>query len=69
MSTFAKLKPTSAKIMLGIDSKETPMVTGIYAKNIREAARRIYLRERNSTDRKIAARSAKIQKEYNAVWK
>ena len=57
------------KIMLGIDSKETPIVTGIYAKNIREAARRVYLREQNRADKKIAARSATVKKEYNAVWK
>lgn len=55
--------------MLGIDSKETPVVTGVYAMNIRDAARRSYLRKKNSVDRKISARSAKIQKEYNAVWK
>ena len=55
--------------MLGIDSKETPIVTGVYAMNIRKAAHRAYLHKQNSVERKIAARSAKIQKEYNAIWK
>ena len=57
------------KTMLGIDSNETPVVTGVYAERIRKAARRAFLHERNNNDRMIAARSAKIRKEYNAVWK
>ncbi len=55
--------------MLGIDSKETPVVSGIYAKNIRDAVRRVYEGQYNEADKKVAARSASIKKEYDAVWK
>ena len=56
-------------IMLGIDSKETPVVTGTYAENIREAIRRAHLGHFNDSDREIAARSASVKREYDAVWK
>lgn len=55
--------------MLGIDSKETPIVTGAYAKNIRKALRRVRMGQYNDSDLKIAARSASIKNEYEAVWK
>jgi len=55
--------------MLGIDSKETPIVTGTYADNLREALRRVRLGQYNDTDQKIAARSASVKHEYDAVWK
>lgn len=55
--------------MLGIDSKETPVVTGIYADEIREAVRRAYQGQLNEADRKVAARSASIKQEYDAVWR
>lgn len=67
--TFAPDKTIIQNNMLGIDSNETPVVTGVYAERIRKAAHRAFLHERNSKDEKIAARSAKIRKEYNAVWK
>lgn len=67
--TFAPDKTIILNNMLGIDSNETPVVTGVYAERIRKAAHRAFLHERNSKDEKIAARSAKIRKEYNAVWK
>jgi len=55
--------------MLGIDSKETPIVTGTYAEEIRETVRRAHMGQLNDSDRKIAARSASVKKEYDAVWK
>ena len=55
--------------MLGIDSKETPVVTGIYAEEIREAVKRAHLGQLNDADKNIAARSASVKKEYDAVWK
>ncbi|MBR1687176.1 MAG: hypothetical protein IJ710_01430 [Prevotella sp.] len=55
--------------MLGIDNKETPVVTGAYADEIREAARRAYQGLKNESDKNIADRSARILQEYNAVWK
>lgn len=55
--------------MLGMDSKETPMVTGSYAKEIREAMRRVQTRQLSDAEKEIAARSAKISREYDAVWK
>jgi len=55
--------------MLGIDSKETPVVTGAYADEIREAVRRAYQGQINESDRDIADRSARILQEYHAVWK
>jgi hypothetical protein len=57
------------KDMLGIDSKETPIVTGVYADEIREAVRRAHLGQFIDSDRKVAARSASIKQEYDAVWK
>lgn len=55
--------------MLGIDSRETPMVTGMYADEIRESVRRVHQGVLNETDHRIAARSASIRQEYDAVWK
>ena len=55
--------------MLGIDSKETPVVTGTYAKDIREAVRRVRQGLLSDSDMQIAARSASVKKEYNAIWK
>lgn len=55
--------------MLGIDSKETPIVTGAYADEIREAVRRAHQGQLTEADQKIAARSASIKQEYDAVWK
>ena len=55
--------------MLGIDSKETPIVTGAYADEIREAVRRAHQGQLTEADRKVAARSASIKQEYDAVWK
>jgi cellobiose-specific phosphotransferase system component IIA len=55
--------------MLGIDSKETPIVTGAYADEIREAVRRAYQGQFNEADKKVAARSDSIKQEYDAVWK
>lgn len=55
--------------MLGIDSKETPVVTGTYADEIREAVRRAHQGQFNEADLKVAARSASIKQEYDAVWK
>lgn len=60
---------TILKIMLGMDSKETPVVTGSYAQEIREAVRRVQTGQLSETERKIAARSTKISHEYEAVWK
>lgn len=54
--------------MLGMDSKETPVVTGRYAQEIREAVRRVHTGQLTDIERKIAARSTKISHEYNAVW-
>jgi len=54
--------------MLGIDSKETPIVTGTYADEIRKAVRRVHQGQLNDEDRQIAARSASIRHEYEAVW-
>ena len=56
-------------VMLGIDSKETPVVTGIYAEEVRDALRRVHLGLPNEADQKIAARSANIKREYEAVWR
>lgn len=56
-------------IMLGMDSKKTPLVTGSYAKEIREAVRRVQTGQLSETEKRIAARSAKICHEYDAVWK
>ena len=55
--------------MLGIDSKKTPIVTGTYAEDIRKALRRVRMGQYNDADQKIAARSASIKHEYEAVWK
>ena len=55
--------------MLGIDSKKTPIVTGTYAEDIRKALRRVRMGRYNDADQKIAARSASIKHEYEAVWK
>lgn len=55
--------------MLGIDSKETPIVSGTYADEIRAAVRRVHLGQLNDEDRQVAARSASIRHEYEAVWK
>lgn len=55
--------------MLGMDSKKTPLVTGSYAKEIREAVRRVQTGQLSETEKRIAARSAKICHEYDAVWK
>lgn len=55
--------------MLGMDSKETPVVTGSYAQEIREAVRRVQTGNLSDTEKDIAARSAKICHEYDAVWK
>ena len=69
--TFRTFAPETYKliIMLGIDSKETPVVTGTYANEIREAVRRAHLGQLNDSDRDIAARSANIKREYDVVWK
>ena len=56
-------------VMLGIDSKETPVVTGIYAEEVRDALRRVHLGLPNEAGQKIAARSANIKREYEAVWR
>lgn len=55
--------------MLGIDSKETPVVTGSYAEEIRVTVRRVHLGQFNETDKDIAAHSISIKQKYNAVWK
>ena len=55
--------------MLGIDSKKTPIVTGSYADEIREAVHRKYQGQYTRKDHQVAARSASIKKEYDAVWK
>lgn len=55
--------------MLGIDKKETPVVTGTYAEEIREAVRRAHLGLYSDSDKEVEARSTIIKQEYDAVWK
>ena len=57
------------KVMLGIDNKETPVVTGTYAEEIREAVRRAHLGLYNDSEKEVEARSTLIKQEYDAVWK
>lgn len=55
--------------MLGMDSKELPVVEGKYATEMREALKRAYLGQPNDFEREVQARAGKISKEYEVVWK
>lgn len=55
--------------MLGMDSKETPVVRGHYATEVREALKRAALRQPNDSDLQIEKRSKSIRTKYETVWK
>lgn len=55
--------------MLGIDKNTSVVVTGEYAKEIREAIRRKYTNLPNESDKQASTRSKQIKSEYHAVWK
>lgn len=54
--------------MLGIDSKELPVVEGQYATEMREALQRVRTGQLNETDKQIEEYSQRIKKEYAIVW-
>ena len=53
--------------MLGIDSKELPVVKGRYANSARKAVQRAHTGQLNSSDKKTMTRSAKILEEFVVV--
>lgn len=53
--------------MLGIDSKELPVVKGRYANSARKAVKRAHTGKLNEADKKTIARSAKILEEFVVV--
>lgn len=60
--------PKRDYIMLGIDSKELPVVEGQYATEMREALQRVRTGQLNETDKQIEEYSQRIKKEYAIVW-
>lgn len=54
--------------MLGIDSKELPVVEGQYATEMREALRRSRSGELNDFDRQTEKYSQRIRSKYTVVW-
>ena len=55
--------------MLGIDSKEIPVVKGRYAKGMRDTLKRVHTGNLSKADKEIAARSEKILHEFNVIKK
>jgi len=55
--------------MLGIDSKELPVVKGRYADSARKAVKRAHTGQLNASDKKTMNRSAKILEEFVVVKK
>ena len=53
--------------MLGIDSKELPVVKGRYATNARKPVKRAHTGQLNASDKKTMTRSAKILEEFVVV--
>lgn len=68
MFNFAR-QTLGGKKMLGMDSKETPVVRGQYATEVREALKRVVLRQPNDSDLQIEKRSKSIRTKYETVWK
>lgn len=54
--------------MLGFDSPRTP-IKGEFAKEIREALVRARTGKLNQSEKNSVARSEKVLKKFNAVWK
>jgi hypothetical protein len=55
--------------MLGFENKKPFVVTGKYAKELREKLRRYRTGEFNEEDLRQMERSKKILSKYNAIWK
>lgn len=55
--------------MLGVDKNISPKIQGVFAEKMREAVRRKYMDQPNTSDKQTSARSKQILNEYNAVWK
>lgn len=55
--------------MLGIDSKELPVVEGQYATEMREALHRVRTGRLNDFEKQIEERSQRIRKKYDIIWK
>ena len=54
--------------MLGIDSKELPVVEGQYATEMREALRRVRKGLLTDFDKKNEERSQRIKEKYDIIW-
>lgn len=54
--------------MLGIDSKELPVVEGKYATEMRESLQRIRSGQLNDHDMRVDERSQRIRRKYDVVW-
>lgn len=54
--------------MLGFDTPHKP-IEGKFANEIRETVRRVSTGNLNDCDRNRMARSSKVLKRYNAIWK
>lgn len=55
--------------MLGIDSKDLPIVKGRYANSARKAVKRAHTGKLNASDKKTMTRSTKILEEFVVVKK
>lgn len=55
--------------MFWFDTSKRTTITGIYAKQLREAIMRVNTDALNEDDIKAKERSDKIKSEYNAIWK
>ena len=55
--------------MLGFDTSKRSTITGIYAKQLREAIIRVKTDTLNEEDIKAKERSEQIKSEYRAIWK
>lgn len=54
--------------MLGIDSKELPVVEGKYATEMREALLRVRNGQLNDSERHTEERSQRIKNKYDIIW-
>lgn len=54
--------------MLGIDSKELPVVEGQYATEMREALHRVRTGQLNDSEKQVEERSQRIGEKYDIVW-
>lgn len=55
-------------VMLGIDSKELPVVEGKYATEMREALLRVRKGQLNDSERHTEERSQRIKNKYDIIW-